>query len=170
MLMSAVAKLLTVKAAATVAAVAIVGGGVALAANSGALPLGLGTGNAPAQAAAGTPGPTPTPHGRGQRPDDVPAPSLVGLCRAYDAAVADNPGHALDNPAFGALIAAAHGRDNVQDYCTDLLEDQPRPDEAGRPDDAPGVRPTPGSPSSHPTGPPPANPRVTPTRPSPGHP
>ena len=38
-------------------------------------------------------------------PAATPSPSLRGLCQAYTAHAADNPGKALDNPAFAALIA-----------------------------------------------------------------
>jgi hypothetical protein len=71
-----------------------------------------------------------------------PSPSLVGLCTAYQAGVADNPGKALDNPAFTALITAAGGKDNVTAYCTAIL---PSPHPSGMPSHPAA------SPSSHPT-------------------
>jgi hypothetical protein len=75
-------------------------------------------------------------------PSGVPAPSQHGLCRAYRAQVNKDPGHALDSPAFAALIEAAGGRDNVDGYCDELLDDKP-----GKPTAAPGN-------PNHPTGPP----------------
>lgn len=176
MLKTTVAKLLTVKAAAAAMAVTAAGGGLALAATNGALPAGPGAGDTHSQAsahatarpsaaaAAGAAGAgTDADHGSA-----APSPSLVGLCRAYAAGVHDNPGKALDNPAFGALIAAADGKDKVTDYCTNLLKDEPTADASAKADNQPTARPTRATPS-HPTGPEPStsdNPRVVPTRPA----
>jgi hypothetical protein len=87
-----------------------------------------------------------------------PSPSLVGLCTAYQAGVADNPGKALDNPAFTALITAAGGKDNVTAYCATIL---PSPHPSGTPSHpaaSPSSHPTEPSThpdaSTHPTGPP----------------
>ena len=82
--------------------------------------------------------------GTSQAAHGSPSPSLVGLCTAYQAGVADNPGKAMDNPAFTALITAAGGKDNVTAYCTAIL---PSPHPSGTPS-----HPT-ASPSSHPTEP-----------------
>ena len=71
-----------------------------------------------------------------------PSPSMVGLCTAYQAAVADNPGKALNNPAFAALITAAGGKGNVAAYCVTVLAGS-----SGSPS-----YPT-GSPSTHPSAP-----------------
>jgi hypothetical protein len=175
MLKTAVAKMLTVKAAAAAVAVTVVGGGVALAASSGALPSSLGAGNSHSQASAHA---TARPSAAAAAAADAdaehgsaaPSPNLVGLCRAYAAGVHDNPGKALDNPAFGALITAAAGKDNVGDYCTDLLKDQPATGANAKPDDVPTGPATTHATPSHPTGPAPAsseNPRVVPTLPTP---
>lgn len=51
----------------------------------------------------------------------TPSPSLTGLCKAYQAGVGDNPGKALENPAFTVLITAAGGKDNVADFCVSLV-------------------------------------------------
>jgi hypothetical protein len=170
MLKTAVAKILTVKAAAAAIAVTVVGGGVALAASSGALPSGLGAGNAHSQASAhATARPSAAAAADAENGNAAPSPSLVGLCRAYAAGVHDNPGKALDNPAFGVLITAADGKDNVGDYCTDLLKDQPATGSNAKPDDVPTGPATHTTPS-HPSGPAPAssdNPRVVPTLPTP---
>jgi hypothetical protein len=179
MLKTTVAKLLTVKAAAAAMAVTAAGGGLALAATNGALPAGPGADNthsqasahatarpsAAAAAAGATAAGTDADHGSA-----APSPSLVGLCQAYAAGVHDNPGKALDNPAFGALIAAADGKDNVADYCTDLLKDKPTADASAKAGNQPTARPTTRATPSHPTGPAPSssdNPRVVPTRPAP---
>lgn len=166
MVKSVLVKLLTVKAAAAAIAVTAVGGGLAYAAGSGALP-GLGTDNAPSQAAAhATRGPGAAPGSA------APSPSMVGLCRAYTAAVADSPGKALENPAFAALITAAGGSDKVGDYCTGVLADQPgaptaipgmRPTSV--PGNAPATRPTPKPTPSHPTAPT-TGPHIGPTGPA----
>ena len=167
MLKTTVAKMLTVKAVAAAIAVGAVGGGVALAASNGALPSGLGSGNSAKQPAA---------HATGQQAPDAdkdkggsadPSPSLVGLCRAYAAGVADNPGKALENPAFRALISAAGARDKVGNYCTDLLKDQPATASSARPD---GGRPSAKATPSHPAPPQPTkadNARLLPTPPAP---
>lgn len=134
---SSLAKLVTVKIAALAGALTI--GGVALAAGTGALP------NLPyVGPASRTPSvhPTGTPPGTDRAHPRSSSPALVGLCHAWLASIADNPGKAADNPAFGALIAAAGGRDQVQPYCTDLLA-TPTPDkDQGRPSETPGNQPT----------------------------
>jgi hypothetical protein len=176
MLKTALVKLLTVKAAAAAIAVTAVGGGVALAATSGALPSGHGADNPQSQASAhatARPSAAATADSAAvadaKHGDATPSPSLVGLCRAYAAGVHDNPGKALDNPAFGALITAAHGKDNIADYCTDLLKEQPSAGASAKANDEPTERPTTHTTPSHPTGPAPStsdNPRVVPTRPA----
>lgn len=158
MLKSALAKALTVKAAIIIAALGT--SGVVLAASAGALPTPWsGTPDTPpatSRPATSAPPPvTPTerPSDTG-RPADAggaaaPSPSMPGLCEAYTAQVRENPGKALDNPAFQALITAAGGRDKVPDYCGTVTRDHP----TGKPSDLP--TPTePGNgnaPSTHPT-------------------
>ena len=136
-LKATLAKLVTVKIAALAGALAI--GGVALAAGTGALPNLPHVGPAshgPSVHPTGIPaqGTDPT------HPRSSPSPSLVGLCHAWLAAAADNPGKAADDPAFGALIAVAGGRERVQQYCVVLLATS-RPDE-GKPSGTPGNQPT----------------------------
>jgi hypothetical protein len=173
MLKTALAKMLTVKAVAAAVAVTVVGGGVALAASSGALPSSLGADNAHSHASAhatARPSAAVPAAAEGEHGSAAPSPSLVGLCRAYAAGVRDNPGKALDNPAFGALITAADGKGKVGDYCTDLLKDQPATGANAKPDDVPTGPATAHATPSHPTGPAPAssdNPRVVPTLPTP---
>jgi hypothetical protein len=176
MLKTTLAKLLTVKAAAAAMAVTAAGGGLALAATSGALPGGSGADNPHSQASAhATARPSAAAAGAeagtdGEHGNAAPSPSLVGLCRAYAAGVRDNPGKALDNPAFGALITAADGKDNVSDYCTNLLKDKAATDASAKAADSqPSTRPSTRATPSHPTKPEPsssANPRVMPTRPA----
>lgn len=158
MFKSALAKVLTVKAA--VVGIAVVGAsGVALAAGTGALPWSGTPADPPAPSKAATPS-TPPPVTATGRPSDAgkpadkpaatPAPSLDGLCQAYEAQVAENPGKALESPAFEALVEAAGGPDEVPDYCATVTKDHP----AGKPSDlptpaqpgggnAPSTRPTP---------------------------
>jgi hypothetical protein len=119
-------KLLALKT--IIAAVGLSGGGVALAAATGHLPAQAGghpaasastaaSGSAAASRSAGaadaaTSGHTPA----------TPSPALQGLCHAYAAGAGSNPGKALDNPAFSALITAAGGRDKVTSYCATVVE------------------------------------------------
>lgn len=135
-------RLLTAKVAVGAAAALLAAGGAALAANSGALP-----GTAAEQAA---PPASATSHASqsASRGSASPSPSLPGLCHAYDK-VRDNPGKALRNPAFGALIEAAGGKDKVADYCDKVLADK---SERGR-GAAPDSHRT-GGPKDHPSGPP----------------
>lgn len=147
MLKSTLAKAATAKAAIVLAAVG--GGGVALAAGSGHLPGGAASHDhaagrpsaaitasehATAAAAHGAPGaaangsPSGEAHGApsgdardSAAPDASPSPNLRGLCTAFQAGVGDNPGKALDNPAFTVLINTAGGKDGVANYCTTLL-------------------------------------------------
>jgi hypothetical protein len=182
-LKTAAAKLLAAKVVvgAAVAAAATGGIAVAAAANLGSGPANHGT--RPAVAASGThptgrpstqpgrPSPLPTPTSAG-RPSSAhpsssasraaegsPSPSLVGLCTAYQAGVATNPGRALDNPAFTALIIAAGGKDNVIAYCAAIL---PGPHPSGTPSHPTAA---PSSPSSHPAEPPSTHPDA-PTHPT----
>jgi hypothetical protein len=174
MLKSALAKAATAKAAIVLAAVG--GGGVALAAGSGHLP-GAGTSN---DHAAGRPTASVTAsehataagaahgssdgagHGSSNgaarssaAPDASPSPNLRGLCTAFQAGVGDNPGKALDNPAFMVLINTAGSKDNVATYCATVLAapagapstHAPRPSH-GRLTERPS-----NVPSDHPTGP-----------------
>jgi hypothetical protein len=166
-LKTAAAKLVAAKVVAGAAVAAAATGGVALAAatNHASGPANHDT--RPAVAASGThptgtpsaepgrPSPLPTPTSPGRpsaaHPSSAtshaaqgsPSPSLVGLCTAYQAGVANNPGRALDNPAFTALITAAGGKDNVIAYCTAIL--------ASHPTEPPNTHP---DASTHPTGPP----------------
>jgi hypothetical protein len=186
-LKTAAAKLLAAKVVVGAAVAAAATGGVAVAAatNHASGPANHDT--RPAVAASGThttgtpsaepgrpsPLPTPTSMGRpsGAHPSSAtshaaqgsPSPSLVGLCTAYQVGVADNPGRALDNPAFTALITAAGGKDNVTAYCTAILPSRHPSGTPSHPTASPSSHPTeppsthPGA-STHPTGPPSAPP------------
>jgi hypothetical protein len=134
---SALAALLTAKALAATAGAAAVGG-VALAAATGTLP---GT---------ASPHTTTPPTHPSEHASATPSPSLVGLCRAYQAGVKDAHGKALESAAFSVLTAAAGGADKVDAYCTTVLATAP----GGRPTSLPTQatdHPT-GKPSDHPTG------------------
>jgi len=157
-----VAKLLTLKAAA-IAVAAVSAGGVALAASTGVLPN-------PLNQAPENPGHSvPAPAGSNGS-NATPSPSLVGLCTAYLAGAGDDHGKALENPAFGALITAAGGTENVDSYCTELGVTEPGPGRgSASPTDHPTGKPSdvgpsqlPTGPPSHPTGPPTALPTSPP--------
>lgn len=164
---SLLAKLLAAKALAATAAAASVGG-IALAAATGSLPPA-------AQNAAhdlvGAPAATSTSDSVTQddttgtdgtdsaAPAATPSPSLVGLCRAYGAGVADAKGKALDHPAFTVLVTAAGGKAGVAAYCTTLLATAPggKPAVPGQSQvhkpathGAPATHPGTGAPATHP--------------------
>lgn len=145
----ALAKFLTLKAGAAVVAVTATGG-VAVAAATGSLPHPLTGANATASSHA--PAKSSEAADRGKTPGDAksaPSPSLVGLCHAFTAGAGDNPGKALENPAFRALITTAGGREKVAAYCDTLLAaEKAGPSRAARPTATP----------SHPAGRPDARP------------
>jgi hypothetical protein len=156
MLESAVAKLLTLKAAAAAAVVITATGGVALAASAGVLPNPMSDDASAAKPSAHATG-KPSTAGEKKSDSAAPSPSLVGLCRAYVAGAGDNPGKALDNPAFQALITEAGSKDDVDGYCDDVLaaheaaRTAPGNAPSARPSKAPAARPSAG-PDTHPTG------------------
>jgi hypothetical protein len=144
-LKSTLAKILTVKAAVILAAAAGTTG-VVLAATSGASnPTDRPSDNRPADPPAvhsskHAPADKPRNGGESGKSGDAPSPSMAGLCNAYEAHKSDNPGKALDSPAFTALIEAAGGRHNVDDYCDalDASKDNGRSDDThGKPTDDP---------------------------------
>lgn len=160
--------------AAVLASVAVVGGGgVALAASTGHLP---GTGSphehatappthgataaprATAREHASRPASTGTHHqaaSRDARPNASPSPDLRGLCTAFRAHAGDNPGKALESPAFKVLVERAGGKDKVAAYCTTLLATPAGKASAHRNDASTHA-------ASHPTG----HPKRTRSRPS----
>jgi len=173
MLKRALAKLLTVKALIIMAAAGSTG--IVFGATGGALPgpwSGTPADSPSVQRSTSSPAltstsvpvttlviPTGQPSDAGRSADagSDPAPSMVELCRAYTAQVNKNPGKALDNPAFGALVTAAGGAEKVPAYCAGVAADQPH----GKPSD----HPTPTSPGN--TGDPPGSSPVTPPGSSP---
>ncbi|MBO0891444.1 MAG: hypothetical protein J2P14_11025 [Acidothermales bacterium] len=158
--------------ASIVAAVAVAGGGgVALAASTGHLP---GTGSpeehASARSTHATTGATAShasppatgTHGAAAShtaPSGSPAPNMRGLCTAFRAHGSDNPGKALEDPAFKALITRAGGKDKVAGYCATVLS-TPSGKASGHHGDASTHAPS--HPSSH-------GPSAHPTKPRPGH-
>ncbi|MDO3700082.1 hypothetical protein Q3W71_00115 [Micromonospora sp. C28SCA-DRY-2] len=125
-------------------------GGVAFAAANGTLPNPLrepapasappSTPSLPAASPGGSAGPSAPPSGPGG-PDVAPTAALTGLCRSYRE-VADNPGRALDNPAFAPLVGAAGGKDRVDGYCDRALGGPPGQSRSpGAPTDRPGGAP-----------------------------
>lgn len=161
-------KVLTTKVAVAAAAATALGGGVVAAASTGNLPIGHGGAHGGQSSDSGSSGPS---HGPSDRPTSAqthgtadPSPSMVGLCHAYTAGVADSNGKALDNPAFSVLISKAGGQDKVAGYCATVL--------AGEPGNAPSTHPTGhptgehAHPTAHPTGQPTAHPTGEPTHPT----
>ena len=176
-----IARLLTAGAVAVAAT-----GGIALAATTGTLPDPLrhphpgatpaSTAHHPTHARSGSaqpadsdepstaPNPT-TPSGirsgtTGSK-TATPAPSLVGLCRAFQSHAASNPGHALDNPAFSALVADAGGPSRVNAFCIALIGTPTNRHPSGPAPSDSGGHPSahPGAPTSrHPSGPHPGRP------------
>ncbi|GAA4573550.1 hypothetical protein GCM10023176_38780 [Micromonospora coerulea] len=121
MLETALAKLLTLKVGATALALTATGG-VALAAATGTLPTPLTDSTAKSSAhATGKPSDAADKGKKSGDEKGTPSPNLVGLCRAYQAGAGDNPGKALENPAFSVLITTAGGKDKVVAYCDNLL-------------------------------------------------
>ncbi|MBM0226004.1 MULTISPECIES: hypothetical protein [Micromonospora] len=148
MLETALAKLLTLKVGATALAVAATGG-VALAAATGTLPDPLTAPSAkPAAHATGKPA-DKADQGKGSPAEakGSPSPNLAGLCRAYRAGAGDNPGKALENPAFRVLITTAGAKEQVAAYCDTLLateKGKARPTATpSHPTGQPQTRPTP---------------------------
>ena len=183
MLKSALANLAAAKVVFAAAAAAAATGGIAVAAATGNLPgtaQGPGHAQQPGPAAAsnstthrGAP-PSSEPateasHSQATHPSATPSPSLRGLCRAFQAGATDNPGKALQNPAFSVLVATAGGKDNVAAYCVTLIgsaRTHPAGPPTTHPTGAPITHPT-GAPTTHPTGAPITHPGGPPT--SPGH-
>lgn len=172
MIQLALAKLLTVKAAAIIGGVTLTGG-VAVAASTGVIPNPLrGTQPPVATPAASTPGAALT------TPAAPAAAAIFGLCTAY---LAEADARLLDTPAYADLVADAGGKENVEAYCTVVAANPPgagpqttTPPATTPTGKTPGV-PTPGSATptpSHPTGAPtptpthPNAPYATPTRPT----
>jgi hypothetical protein len=180
MLKITLAKLLTVKAAAVMAAAGL--GGIALAAGTGVLPVQLTETPATPPAVSDAPAkPTDLPSRPSDAgdPADTPSPSMVGLCQAYAAQVGTNPGKALESPAFSALITAAGSAEQVDGYCETVAAgaqgsgarptDVPAPPAAGDIPGNPASRAqTPTSRPGAPAGPPTAVPTGGLTPPTPG--
>jgi hypothetical protein len=168
MMKTALAKILTAKAAAVVAATMI--GGVAVAAGTGTLPTShKHAAPSPSQSQAAETSETGPETSKAasakatSHASAAPSPSMVGLCTAY-ANVVNSHGKALDNPAFTALVTAAGGKDKVTSWCTTLLAQQKAQHQgpAGAPTEASTSHPT-GAPTSHPSGAPTSHPTGAPT-------
>lgn len=155
MLETALAKVLTLKVAAAAAVALTATGGVALAASAGVLPNPMG--NAPTAKPSAHATGKPATTGAKKAGDAAPSPSTVGLCQAYSAGAGDNPGKALENPAFQALITAAGSKDEVAEYCDGVLAAHEAAATtsgkapSARPSKAPATRPSAG-PDDHSTG------------------
>ena len=110
----------------------------------------------PSHAAAASATPT-APGGAGSHPSASPSPSLRGLCIAYLANEITG-GKRMDNPAFGALVTAAGGKDEVTTYCLTLLRSDPRPTRPAKSDSIWPPIPSPGHRLSGPPDVPPSGP------------
>jgi hypothetical protein len=184
LLKAAFANLLAAKIGLGIAVAAAATGGIALAGATGSLPdavqnfahsalgapaahTGHGAGRPSMLPSVGTPSQParPSESGSPPAPSGSPSPSLTGLCHAFEAGATTNPGKALDNPAFSALVAAAGGKDSVVAFCTTLVGSLPTQHDShpgGRPTDAPRTHPT-GARTTHPTGAPRTHPTGAPT-------
>lgn len=158
MVKTALAKLLTLKVAAAATVAVGAAGGAALAANGGTLP-GVSRAERPVAQASAAANADPADNTRGKA---SPSPSLVGLCRAFHAGAGSNPGKALENPAFGALIAAAGDKDKVEGFCETVLAAKA----SAAPDGGPEALPSAAADeaTNHPTAPPAGRPTVRPSR------
>jgi hypothetical protein len=162
---TALANLLTAKLAAAAAVAATATGGVALAAATGHLsgsthpaahPVAVTSvagatddpGETPGTESGGAPA-TEAAESRDTGGSATPSPSLVGLCRAFQAGATDNPGKALQNPAFSVLVSTAGGADNVAAFCLEMVGPAVSHTGHGRMS---------GAPVSHPVGPPAGHP------------
>jgi hypothetical protein len=166
MIQHALAKLLTVKIAAVTIAATTTLGGVALAASTGTLPNPIKSDTPTAQSerspatgeSAGSRGeaaPSKSPKDeRDAKSSAAPSPSMVGLCRAYNAHPMDSRGKALESTAFTALVTAAGGKASVNEYCLKTLaavSTSAKPHPTGKPATAPTTAPS-QAPNAHPTG------------------
>ena len=148
-LKSTLAKILTVKAAVILAAAAGTGG-VVLASTSGVLPAPWTDSPADPPAVTTPQHPSsgkPADAGKPDQQDKAPSPSMAGLCNAYEAKVKENPGKALESPAFTALITAAGGKDGVDEYC-DAVAAGKEPGHSGDPHGKPSDHPKPDHPEN----------------------
>jgi hypothetical protein len=133
---------LPVKVAAAAAAVVALSG-VAAAAVTGTLPAVFGGGTPPAGPTSSVATPLTAPGG-----DTGVPPAVLRLCQAYTDAPRAESSRKLDDPAFGALVDAAGGKDKVPGYCA-------HPPSGGPPGSKPDTSAGNG-PGSRPGGPPPA--------------
>lgn len=112
------------------AAVAALGGGIAVAASTGTLPSAAGDhphtttpttgphGSMTAPAVKDTPPASTTP-APGSRGPDATGPAKFGLCTAWAAGNGTANGHKADSTAFQALATAAGGVANIPAFCAD---------------------------------------------------
>ncbi|HEX6451933.1 MAG TPA: hypothetical protein VF060_21035 [Trebonia sp.] len=143
-------RLLTLKT--VIAVVGLSGGSVALASATGHLPAQLG--GHPAATSSASSAASASADARNGHQTATPSPAVRGLCHAYTAGAGSNPGKALDNPAFSALISAAGGKDKVPSYCTTVLTSAPRHSAdhgTGRTGSGKGDEAAAGKPTAHPT-------------------
>lgn len=151
MIQLALAKLLTIKAAAIAGGVACASvGGVALAANAGVLPAPI-TSHLPGVHSSKSPSPRPTPSGSAlPRPSGSAAARLdvVALCRDFDSR--GDKAHrskALEEQHFGELVRQAGKKDHdrVEKFCAKVKPSGspvPHPSGSAQPSTFPSTRPS----------------------------
>ncbi|MBB4905896.1 hypothetical protein [Actinophytocola algeriensis] len=154
MLRTVLAKVLTVKA---VILLAVAGSaGIVVAATGGVLPTPWSA--APPAAESSTAAPAPTSADRSTeagapRPAESSAPNaspVTELCQRYAAHDQQGKAKALNDPAFGPLVAAAGGKGKVADYCATHSKQPPKPGKPtsnGKPE--PGSEPENGKPENN---------------------
>jgi hypothetical protein len=117
---------LWMKLAAAVAAAFALGGTAA--AVTGVLPIGLGGSPRAPSATASPSSLLRPPQAQPTDSNRSPGPTLQQLCHLYTANPGGNRGPTLNDPAFGPLVHAAGGKDNVPAYCAHLPSgNQPEP-------------------------------------------
>lgn len=172
MLKTVIANMAAAKVALSAAAAAAATGGIAIAAATGNLPsTAQGPDHAnqaahPAASSVSVAAPeasesdeASSPANESEGASATPSPSLSGLCKAYQAGATDNPGKALQNPAFSVLVAAAGGADQatVTKFCNDRVGPAASHGPGAHPTGAPEAHPNAtnhptGAPTGHPTG------------------
>ena len=132
----------------------------------------------------GANGQNPGSHGHQKQGDDANVPhgpraaALHGLCRAYARGQKATHGHALEARPFSALVTAAGGAEQVEDFCASL---PPKPQEnathpshpthPAHPSNGPSDGSTPSDLGTHPTKPAhPTHPASPTHQPKPSHP
>jgi len=138
--------LLSVKVAAI--SIAVAAAGVALAAGTGALPSLVGDVDSPLAGPDAITSMSTSASVLGTRSASESAPSpgssasLVGLCQAYLAQLANKPDKLPDHLSFAAMVTAAGRADQVVGFCEDVLSVHPGANPSAIPSRHPTARPS----------------------------